>query len=134
MSGLKERIASKSAALIEREVVTLPKCGETVVVHGLMTGELSRVNATSEETRGVAVICLSTEDPDSPGQPIWNWNDANDRTAAGRLHVDDSALIINVHNRLSGLTATDADLLKNSDRTESSFGSSPSGTASSETN
>src|SRR5687767_2560558 len=133
MSGLKDRIASKSAALVQRKTITLPKCGEEVVVRGLMTGELSRVNATSDEGRGVAVICLSTEDPEAPGQPIWNWNDANDRSAAGGLHVDDSALIINTHNRLSGLTATDAELLKNSVRTENSSGSSPSDTASLET-
>jgi hypothetical protein len=123
--SLKERIAEKSAALVQRETITLPKCGEVVVVRGLMQGELSRVNAAPEAQRGTVVICLATEDPANPGKPLWNVNDLHDQEAVGGLHVDDAALIINTHNRLSGLDASEAALLKNSVRTENGLTSSP---------
>lgn len=132
--SLKERITEKSKALVKRREIALPACGERVVICGLMTGALSEVNALGPELQGLAVICMATEDPETPGLKVWNWRDQNDRDAAAGLHVDDSALIINTHNELSGLDQSEADLLKNSARTESSSVSSPSATASSPTN
>lgn len=129
--SLKDRIAEKSAALVERRPVTLPKCGEAVVVRGLMNAEMSRVNAAGEELRGLAVICLATEDPETPGRPLWNWALQKDRDAAGALHTDDAVAIITAHNELAGLSESPEELLKNSDRTESSLTSSPSDTESS---
>lgn len=129
--GLKDRINDKSKALVQRKTVTLPMCGETVTVRGLMTGEGLRVNAAGAEIQGIAIICLCVEDPERQGVPLWNYNDLNDREFVGALHPNDSSAIVDGYNEISGIGKTDAEVLGNSQRTENSSSSSPSATESS---
>jgi hypothetical protein len=131
--SLKHDIAESSKALVKRKPVTLPKCGKSVGVCGLMTGDLQRANAAGDAERGIVMICLCLEDPSNPGAPLLNVNDLGDRAIAAGLHVDDSTFIIDTLNELIGTKKPDADLLGNSARTENSSSSSPSDTASSPT-
>jgi len=131
--SLKQRIADKSKALVKREPGTLPQCGESVVIRSLMTGELQRANTAPEVDRGVVMICLCLEDPTEAGKPLLNVNDLNDRAIAAGLHIDDSTFIIDRLNELIGVTKSDAEILGNLARTESSSSSSPSATESSPT-
>lgn len=128
--SLKSRIAEKSKALVQRKTVTLPRSGEEVTVKGLMSGEYQRVNAAPEVVRGEVLACLCLEDPATPGVLLLNVNDQADRAIAAGLHIDDMTAIVEEHNRLAGIGASDATLLGNLERTESSDTSSPSATES----
>jgi len=109
--GLKDRIAEKSALLVERENVTLPKTGETVVVRTISLGDASRANAVDKELAGMAIVAFCTEDPAAPGVPLYNWNTQEDRQALAALDQADAMAIINVYNRLAGNEDSDAALL-----------------------
>lgn len=132
--GLKDEITQASAALVKREPCALPKCKKTVLVHGLMTGEMERVRAAKEGEQSTVLVCLCTEDPATPGVPLYNVNDLNDRMAAGKLHIKDTEAIVNKHNELAGLSETADQLLGNLDPEGSSSYSSPSATESPLTN
>lgn len=98
--SLKDKIASKSAGLVKRELVTLPECGEQVQVRGLMAGEVKRAGDHKRSTD--VQVALSTEDPET-GKPIWNANDLHDLDAIGGLHSVDLFTIVEASNRLSGM-------------------------------
>lgn len=100
MSTLKDRLKSKSRALVRRETVTLPDTGEAVVVRGLTFGENERIAAAKEEKRALMMVALCTEDP-TDGQPVWNPNSLEDMEALAALSIPDTQAIIQAADRLS---------------------------------
>lgn len=100
MSSLKERLREKSRELIKRETVTLPETGETVVVRGLTFGENERVGTAREEKRGLMMVAVAVEDPET-GKPIWNPNDVGDMQALGELPLADMQAVVKAIDRLS---------------------------------
>lgn len=98
--SLREQIKSRSAGLVQRETVTLPECGVTVSVRGLMAGEVRRVSDAKRPND--VQIALSAEDPDS-GKPIWNANNLEDLDEIAGLHTVDAAVLLDASNRLSGI-------------------------------
>lgn len=98
--SLRDRIRDKSAGLVQREVITLPECGEKVQVRGLMAGEVQRAGEHKRSTH--VQIALSTEDPET-GKPIWNPNSLEDLDEIAGMHSVDVAFLADASNRLSGL-------------------------------
>lgn len=100
--SLLDQLYDKSLSLVRREELTLPASGITVRVRGLMTDQLSRINAATKENQLFVQTALATEDP-ATGQPIFNPNDASHREKFGALHSEDVTAISELANRLSGV-------------------------------
>lgn len=129
--SLKDRIGQKSAALVRREPLTLPQIGEKVMVRGMMSGDLLRVNAQKDEQkRALLTAALCVEDPDT-GQLLWMPHSQEDLDHIGGLHQDDLIAIAELAARLSGLADKPEQLLGNSPATQSSSTSSASASAAS---
>lgn len=129
--GLKERLKEKSASLVERELVTLPRSREVVRAKCLMSGEQLRCGAAKPERQPLLFIALGTEDPET-GKPLWNPNSLDDIESIEALHGDDMKAILDTVRRLSGMDPKAAeDDAKNSEGTLSSSFSSASDTESS---
>jgi len=126
--GLRDRLKEKSAALVQRSTITLPKTGEKVVVRGITTGAAERANAAPKDQVAIAIIAFCTEDPEKPGAPLFNYNDLNDRAEIANLDQNDAAAILKEYTKLSGTEESDAELLGNSDGAENSSISSPPAT------
>lgn len=107
--GLREQIYEKSQGLVKREPVTLPECGEVVLVRTLMSGDLLRANSMGDAEQGHAVYAFAVEDPGNPGQPIYNWNDMEHRKELHALHPNDLRAVIDKHNVMLGIAAKEAE-------------------------
>jgi hypothetical protein len=129
MSAFLDQLHNKSLALVKREVITLPESGMRVVVRSLMSGDMLRVNAMSDDLQALAMFAFATEDPDNPGRPIANWNTQEDRDKLAAVHVRDLTAVGEAHTRVSGGATKGAE--KNSPEGGSSSTSSPSATESS---
>lgn len=98
--SLRDQIRTASAGLVRRETISLPDCGVTVQVKGLMAGEAQR--AGEAKRQGETQVALSTEDPET-GKLIWNPNVREDLDEIAGLSTYDFATIIEASNRLSGI-------------------------------
>lgn len=100
MSSLRDQIRARSAELVKREKVTMPKSGVEVQVRGLMVGEVRR--AGDHKRPADVQIALSVEDPET-GKQVWNPNDLNDLDEIAALHAVDAATLLRMSDRLSGM-------------------------------
>lgn len=102
--SLKDRIATKAVAALKREKLVLPTLGETTMVRGLMLGASERVRAAEASKTAILAIAFALEDPDAPGSLLYNANDLEDHARIEALPLEDALAIINLSNKLSGVT------------------------------
>lgn len=103
--GLKDTIREKSKALVLREPLKLPRCGETVTIRGLMAGEQLRIGAAAAEKQPGMFAALGVED--GSGNPLWLAHSLDDMNDIAALHGDDLKAILDGVRKLSGMDQPD---------------------------
>lgn len=87
--------------MVRRETVTLPECGVTVRVRGLMAGETHRCGQEKGFRQVSTMVALGTED-DETGKPLFQAHVLEDVQEIEAMHPVDVAFLVKKINELSG--------------------------------